>query len=240
MNNATIENGLLFLQNAANETFSQYIPANPTDSNDTVAATLGFLSNSTQAYYAANLASSPDQALINTTYAEVVDAVAQYALAVWNSIMDTYGFVPSEDALASTTDNVTIENFATVQTQAALNTASLIFVYFYVATGFTLILTGFLGIINVRSYTVWSWVRFATHIMFGLAMALLSLLSRGDGTSALNISSTAWPLPIVAMVVLVVLAIHHVSWENHEAEEKTGEKQYHFLPRWRPNRHGSA
>lgn len=130
MNNATIENGVLFLQNAANETFSQYIPANPTDSNDTVAATLGFLSNSTQAYYAANLASSPDQALINTTYAEVIDAVAQYALAVWNSIMDTYGFVPSEDALASTTDNVTIENFATVQTQAALNTASLIVSFF--------------------------------------------------------------------------------------------------------------
>ncbi|KAK9357713.1 hypothetical protein V1504DRAFT_463603 [Lipomyces starkeyi] len=78
--------------------------------------------------------------------------------------------------------------------------------------------------------------RFLAHIMFGLSMCLLALLTKGEATAAINLSSTAWPLPIVAMVVLVVLAIHHISWENKEAEESTGEKQYHFLPRWRPNR----
>jgi hypothetical protein len=34
-----------------------------------------------------------------------------------------------------------------------------------------------------------------------------------------------------------VLAVHHVSWKDKEAAETTGEKKYHFLPRWRPSRH---
>jgi hypothetical protein len=67
----------------------------------------------------------------------------------------------------------------------------------------TLILTGVLGMVNVRTYTKWSWVRFATHTLFGIAVCFLSLLSRGDAVPAINLSSTAWPLPIVAIVILV-------------------------------------
>lgn len=67
----------------------------------------------------------------------------------------------------------------------------------------TIIFTGVLGIVNVRTYTKWSWVRFAAHIVFGIAVCLLSLLSHGDAYPAINLSATAWPLPIVAIIILI-------------------------------------
>jgi hypothetical protein len=63
---------------------------------------------------------------------------------------------------------------------------------------------GILGLVNVRVYTKGSWLRFATHIVFGVALCLLSILATAnDGDGAVVLGETAWPLPIVAIVVFV-------------------------------------
>ncbi|KAK9427674.1 bacterial low temperature requirement A protein-domain-containing protein [Lipomyces doorenjongii] len=221
----TAEQYVLAIQDAANNTFQVYEPSDPGRINATMNDMLDNVRNLTSEYY-----STPSNQTLNALYVGLSEVVSE----VWNSIIDTYGFQPSDRGGGD------VQQFASDKTVAALNTAQLIFDYFFIATGFTIIFIGVLGVVNVRSYTIWSWVRFVAHILFGLACCLLCLLATGDGSAALNLSATAWPLPIMAMIVLVVLAIHHISWENNEADEKTGEKQYHFLPRWRPNRNGST
>ena len=63
---------------------------------------------------------------------------------------------------------------------------------------------GILGLVNVRSYTTGSWVRFATHVICGAASCLLCLLAtRSDGVPAYNLSQTAWPVPIVAIFLFI-------------------------------------
>jgi hypothetical protein len=63
---------------------------------------------------------------------------------------------------------------------------------------------GILGLVNVRVYTKGSWLRFATHIVFGVALCLLSILATAnDGDGAVVLAETAWPLPIVAIVVFI-------------------------------------
>ncbi|KAK9242005.1 hypothetical protein V1506DRAFT_524944 [Lipomyces tetrasporus] len=215
----------LLYKASPNSTFQVYEPSDPGSINATMNDILDNVQNLTSEYY-----SSPSNETLNALSVGLGEVVSE----VWNSIMDTYGFQSSDGGGGGT------EQFASDKTVAALDTAQLIFDYFFIATGFTIIFIGVLGVVNVRSYTIWSWARFVAHILFGLACCLLCLLATGDGSAALNLSATAWPLPIIAMIVLVVLAIHHISWENKEAEEKTGEKQYHFLPRWRPDRNSST
>lgn len=227
--NSTAEDFMNNLYNVSMGTLSNYQASNfseLTELNETVTQALEGIRNVTELYFETH-----NSELLQNEFKVQIGKIVQ---AVWNSIMDFYGFEAGSDTPESGDDVV---DFKLV---ASLNTASLIFVFFFVATGFTLIFTGVLGIVNVRSYNKWSWVRFATHLLFGLAMCLLSLLCSGDGTAAINITSTAWPLPIVAMTILIVLTIHHISWEDEEAEIATGKKKYHFLPRWRPNRHGST
>jgi hypothetical protein len=63
---------------------------------------------------------------------------------------------------------------------------------------------GVMGVVNVRNYTKGSWFRFAAHIVFGAALCLLVLLTFGDGgLDAYNLATTAWPLPIVAIVIFI-------------------------------------
>jgi hypothetical protein len=56
-------------------------------------------------------------------------------------------------------------------------------------------------------------------------MCLLALLASGDGTAAINISSTAWPLPIVAVTILIGMypskSIQAVRKKNEETPTNT-------------------
>ena len=62
---------------------------------------------------------------------------------------------------------------------------------------------GVMGVINVRNHTKGSWFRFVTHLVFGAALCLMTLLSIGEGQDAYNLAQTAWPLPIVAIVLFI-------------------------------------
>jgi hypothetical protein len=63
---------------------------------------------------------------------------------------------------------------------------------------------GFLGLINVRTYTKGSWLRFTTHIIFGSVVCLLTLLvTQKDGEAAFNFAETAWPLPTISLAILI-------------------------------------
>lgn len=67
----------------------------------------------------------------------------------------------------------------------------------------TIIIMGILGLLNVRVYTKGSWLRFATHAIVGITSCLLCLLALGEGDRAVSLSMTAWPLPMVALFVLI-------------------------------------
>ncbi|PSS22920.1 hypothetical protein M430DRAFT_25883 [Amorphotheca resinae ATCC 22711] len=197
--------------------FAIYPPTDNTTTQAEVGETVGALSE--------QLSLLMSNTSTDANYTGLEDAVAEVGFVVLNSIMDTYGFeAPPPNGTETVSD----------KTNAELDTASLVFEYFFIATGLTIIIMGILGLVNVRVYTKGSWLRFATHIVFGVALCLLSILATAnDGDGAVVLAETAWPLPIVAIVVFVVLAVHHVSWEGKP--KANGEKQYHFLPRWKPN-----
>lgn len=73
---------------------------------------------------------------------------------------------------------------------------------------------GILGLINVRSYTVGSWLRFGTHMAFGSAVCLLTTLASGSGDRAENLSETAWPLPMIAIIVFIGTPYHRERLER--------------------------
>lgn len=80
---------------------------------------------------------------------------------------------------------------------------------------------GFLGLINVRTYTKGSWLRFTTHIIFGSVVCLLTLLvTQKDGEAAFNFAETAWPLPTISLAILIgksclTLRLHRVRFLIH-------------------------
>ncbi|KFY41543.1 hypothetical protein V495_04899 [Pseudogymnoascus sp. VKM F-4514 (FW-929)] len=124
------------------------------------------------------------------------------------SLQETFGFEAAEDKVEEADNN------SLLKTVASLDTATLIFQFFFIATGMTIIIMGILDLINVRVYTKGSWLRFATHVSVGITYCLLCLLSLGEGDRAVSLSMTAWPLPMVAFIVFIVLAVHHPAEEQ--------------------------
>ncbi|KFX90120.1 hypothetical protein V490_06639 [Pseudogymnoascus sp. VKM F-3557] len=210
------------IQDSLNKTLTAYPPVNALEVNENLSELVEKFKEQLTEYIKALSENA------NASIDAASSAGSDIEAALLLSLQETFGFEAAEDKVEEAGNN------SLLKTVASLDTATLIFQFFFIATGMTIIIMGILGLINVRVYTKGSWLRFATHVSVGITCCLLCLLSLGEGDRAVSLSMTAWPLPMVAFFVFIVLAVHHVSWEVKDGQSA---KKYHFLPRWRPNRH---
>jgi hypothetical protein len=114
-NEASTENYTNQLNSIADNLFQKYTPTNITEVNEAVTQALEGVKNVTDLFY-----KTGNQDLIGDWKVQL----GIYVLAVWNSIMDTYGFEPPEtsDETAESSGEIA----KTIKALAALDTASLI------------------------------------------------------------------------------------------------------------------
>ncbi|OAQ79461.1 low temperature requirement A [Purpureocillium lilacinum] len=202
------------VQLAINHTFTAYPPEDAFETNETIKELVETLKE--------KLLDSISSATPNLD--DVEHAIVEITSKVFTSIMSKYGLEAPEESAEGAEDFYGDLN-------ARIHAAILFFEYFFIAAGFSLIILGILGLVNVRKYTLGSWLRFATHFLFGTGLCLVCLLAtRPDNDWASALAGTAWPLPMVALVLLIVISVHHLSRRREKSVES---QKYQFLPRWR-------
>ncbi|UNI23268.1 hypothetical protein JDV02_009099 [Purpureocillium takamizusanense] len=202
------------VQLAINHTFAAYPPEDAAETSEIIEELLKTLKE--QLFDAASSAAS--------NLDEVNNSIVEITSKVFTTIMSKYGFEAPEESMEAADD------FAGDLT-ARIHSAILFFEYFFIAAGFSLIILGILGLVNVRTYTLGSWLRFSVHLLLGTGLCLLCLLTtRPDSDWATALAETAWPLPMVALVLLLVISVHHLS---RRRERSVDAQKYHFLSKWR-------
>ncbi|CZT12132.1 hypothetical protein WAI453_003030 [Rhynchosporium graminicola] len=183
------------------ELFQSYPPANPKTFTE-VESGLGILGMG----YDSNNATSVND--YQTIFGDVVSAVV-------HSVFTSYGFEtpeakPGQEASRTGTEELNRDD----------EVIGLVFVYFFVAAGITLMLMGFLNFLTLpREQFTRSGLkhpailgRFGTYIYIGLGLALLSIAISYDAGSTL--ASSAWLLPLVCFCILVVQGVQYVRWPS--------------------------
>ncbi|KAF2842432.1 hypothetical protein M501DRAFT_1029138 [Patellaria atrata CBS 101060] len=88
---------------------------------------------------------------------------------------------------------------------------SLIFLYFFICAGTSVILIGVLGYISERPKTSGQWLKGASNILVGLGIALLSLMYAAPGqTVMVNYLFSAWLLPTLCLALGITVLFNHV------------------------------
>lgn len=90
---------------------------------------------------------------------------------------------------------------------------NLIFVYFFVSAGIVLISLGVLTWITLKEKSSRSRCRYIgiiANVLFGLALALLSIMETTSAAGNLGIS--VWTLPLLVFILFIALLLNHTPW----------------------------
>ncbi|TVY68728.1 hypothetical protein LSUE1_G006963 [Lachnellula suecica] len=138
------------------------------------------------------------------------DTIDNLIYTVTHSIFETYGFESEE-----TNKTLTGEQ----QIDADSEVIQLVFTYFYIAAGVSLLLMAVLHLITIRPFTFHGrLVRISSYFFFGLGICLLSAMTNFDAAGVLAVSP--WVLPIVTIAVGLVLLLNHVRWPKRGSGHK--------------------
>ncbi|PMD60148.1 uncharacterized protein K444DRAFT_589316 [Hyaloscypha bicolor E] len=148
----------------------------------------------------------------STTKQQAEDTLLELIYGVIHSIYQTYGFAAPESNAGSTTLT------AADELQNDYNVIGLVFVYFFVAAGLTLMLMGVLNLLTLprscfskqglRSPGLW-----ARHgIFFVVGAAIAGLAGLINGEAGYNLSISPWLLPVVVLGLVIVLVAQYVRW----------------------------
>lgn len=148
----------------------------------------------------------------STTKEEAKATFLELFNAVQHSVYQTYGLEAPESEAGTLT--------ATDQLQSDVNVIGLVFTYFFLAAGVTLILMGVLNVLTLpRSCfgrqglkSLGLWGRIGIFFVVGAAIAGLVGLLNLPGDSAYNFSMSAWLLPVVVLGLAIVLVVQYVRW----------------------------
>lgn len=108
--------------------------------------------------------------------------------------------------------------------ESALDVYDLVFVYFFVAAGLTLIFMALLIALNKKGKLgTGDWAAIALRTAMGLALALISLVAT-NYTAQGNFLDSVWMLPTVMMALLVVVVVDGVfGWVFPATEAQKGQ-----------------
>ena len=158
----------------------------------------------------------------NASISAFEDTILELFYAVVHSIYQTYGFEAPETESGSTP---TAED----ELSNDYNVITLVYIYFFVSVGVTLVLMGVLNLLTLPRATfsrkglkqpgVWS--RIGIFFVVGAVMAGLSGLI-GSDTGA-NLSVSGWLLPAVTFGLILVLGVQYVRWPQKNVESEEGD-----------------
>jgi hypothetical protein len=148
----------------------------------------------------------------SATKQEAEDTFLELVYGVIHSIYQTYGFEAPEADTGSTTLT------AAEALQNDYNVIGLVFVYFFVAVGVTLILMGVLNMLTLPRSCFSSqglkspglWMRLGIFFVMGAAIAGLAGLVNLE--AGYNLSVGPWLLPVVVLGLVIVLAVQYIRW----------------------------
>lgn len=140
------------------------------------------------------------------------------AATVVHSIFESYAFEPPELKAGSPTPSTPTEEL-----DRDLSVIALVFVYFFVAAGITLILMGVLNFLTLRRECFTKKglkhpgliVRFSSYLVVGLGTALLAIMV--NFSAGARLADSAWLLPTVTLAIIVVLLVQYLHLPGHEA-----------------------
>jgi hypothetical protein len=161
-------------------------------------------------------------ASLTTIKAGNVDELLNLTFAVIHSIYQNYGFdAPESDA--ETTPQTGEEELMN-----DFNVINLVFIYFFVSAGVTLILMGVLNVLTLPkasfSNAGWKhpgvWGRIGVFFVVGSTIAGLAGLVNLD--AGYNLSVSPWLLPVITLALVIVLGMQYVRWPK---KKQTGEEK---------------
>jgi hypothetical protein len=149
-------------------------------------------------------------------------ALTDLVFAVIHSVYQTYGFeAPKSDT--GTTPQTGFDELSN-----DVNVILLVFVYFFVSAGVTLILMGVLNILTLPkdsfSKAGWKhpgvWGRIGVFFVVGSTLAGLAGLVNLDAGDTLSYGP--WLLPVITLALVIVLGMQYMRWpkKKQRSEEK--------------------
>jgi hypothetical protein len=147
----------------------------------------------------------------STNQQQAEDTFLELVYGVIHSIYQTYGFeAPESDGSTTLT--------AADELQNDYNVIGLVFVYFFVAAGMTLVLMGVLNLLTLpRSCfskqglkSPGLWARNGIFFVVGAAIAGLAALINVD--AGYNLSISPWLLPVIVFGLVIVLGVQYIRW----------------------------
>ncbi|KAG4436442.1 hypothetical protein IFR05_008076 [Cadophora sp. M221] len=147
---------------------------------------------------------------MSTTDEETVAAVDNLFLTVQNSLFDTYGIKTpkSKEDAYSVSDPLTSSN-------KAEDVFKLVFVYFFLASGITLILMNTLRFISKRDRTKTDTLRMIFNFIVGVALCLIAATVNTNISHNFMRSSAVLPTVTVTLAVLLLVNHIHRFWGKH-------------------------
>ncbi|KAH6668806.1 bacterial low temperature requirement A protein-domain-containing protein [Halenospora varia] len=144
----------------------------------------------------------------------VMDQVNDMAQKVIKSVFKTYGFEAPEkkgNAATNHADGKTVDT-----DQAFSDMITLVFTYFFVAAGATLILLGVLDILTLPRHhftkSIWRNIGIvvSTAAYFVIGIALMALSSLADTDAGDNWGATPWILVVPAFAIIIVVVMRYM------------------------------
>ena len=151
-----------------------------------------------------------------------VDELLNLTFAVIHSIYQNYGFEAPES------DTETTHQTGEEELMNDFKVINLVFIYFFVSAGVTLILMGVLNVLTLPkdsfSNAGWKhpgvWGRIGVFFVVGSTIAGLAGLVNLD--AGYNLSVSPWLLPVITLALVIVLGMQYVRWPK---KKQTGEEK---------------
>lgn len=94
------------------------------------------------------------------------------------------------------------------QTSKLFGVFNLVFIYFFVTAGLTLIIMGVLAWLSEKPKKLGDYVRSSANFVVGLGLCLLSLMSFSEAEG--NFAFSSWVLPTLCLSLFLVVVVNHV------------------------------
>ncbi|KAH8591150.1 bacterial low temperature requirement A protein-domain-containing protein [Bisporella sp. PMI_857] len=130
---------------------------------------------------------------------EVQTAVDNLFATIQNSLFDTYGVVIPDKKYSVTNPTETLNhNFEVFE---------LVFIYFFVTAGFTLLLMNTLNFLSKRKKSKSDWARSIFNYIIGVVLCVIAGAVKTN--KGIDLLTSSWVIPTVAIALTVVLIVNH-------------------------------
>jgi hypothetical protein len=171
---------------------------------EAIEQTLGNLSTIPNGYWYND--DFPDTEKYDDIWGQDIDDLLE---TVSNSIFQNYKIDPIMDVVKKATDNATDSAIQNAAFESTLARFVITYEFTFVAAGLTLVLMVLLFSVARGPRRFWTWsvgLRMGLFLVAGIALSLLSLVTRSDGS---DYPFSPWLLPTLSLIFFLVLVLTH-------------------------------